>query len=267
MSTGATGTLRNMQGPGNASVAPSASAGIRHIELESAFNMRDIGGYPAAGGHVRWGRVFRADNLSRLTDDDCERMRQLGVTTVLDLRTTNELANGCFPVERIPVTFRHLPFLDEIPDPDRFRLAPGMLARQYLEIAEDAASQVGEALSLLAEDGATPAIIHCAAGKDRTGVLVAVLLALLGIDDAVIVADYALSAAAMTSLRASLVKKFPEGREVILAADEMFSAEPSNMERLLTELRERYGSVEAYAATAGAGPEIVEALRRQLIET
>ncbi len=239
----------------------------RHIPLEGAVNFRDLGGYKAADGRrIRWRTLFRADGLSRLTDPDRAAIRQLGVATVIDLRTTAELADGRFPVEDIPVGFHHLPLLDAMPDPDRFKMAPGMLGVQYLEMAKDAAPQIARALTIVAERQAHPVIVHCAAGKDRTGVLVAVLLGLLGVPEPTIVDDYALSEQAMAALRRRLIERYPEGRAVIEGADEMFSADPANIASLLAALDEDYGSVTDYAAAIGVGPDVVGGLREALLD-
>jgi protein tyrosine/serine phosphatase len=118
----------------------------------------------------------------------------------------------------------------------------------------------------VAKRHAHPVIVHCAAGKDRTGVLIAVLLGLLGVPDETIVADYALSAQAMTALRRKLIERHPEGEEVITRANELFSAAPSNITNLLEVLRERYGSITAYGEAAGIGPDVVASLRDVLLE-
>ena len=136
-------------------------------------------------------------------------IRKLGIATVIDLRTTFEVEGGRFPVDEIPVGFHHLPLLDEVPDPEAFKMAPGMLSTQYREMASDAAPQIGRVLSIVAERHAHPLIVHCTAGKDRTGVLVAVLLGLLGVPDEAIVEDYALSAGAMAALRQKLIERYP----------------------------------------------------------
>jgi protein-tyrosine phosphatase len=239
----------------------------RHIELEGAVNFRDLGGYRGAEGRtVRWRTLFRADGLSSLSERDRGVMRQLGVATVVDLRTSLEVDGGRFPVDEVPVAFHHLPLLETVPDPQSFALTPGLLASQYQEMARDASAQVATVLRLVASADTHPVIIHCTAGKDRTGVLVAVLLSLLGVDDETIIEDYALSAVAMGRLRQKLIEKYPDGRELIEKADAMFSAAPDNIAQLLASLRAEYGTVEAYAAGAGAGPEVVEGLRRHLLE-
>jgi protein-tyrosine phosphatase len=238
----------------------------RVIAMESTVNFRDVGGYRAGDHQVRWGAVYRADNVSRLTDADMTTVRELGITTVMDLRTSAEVQEGRFPTQDVPVVLHHLPLLDEVPDPNRFTMAPGMLATQYEEIARDAAPQIARALRLLAAPDTTPALVHCAAGKDRTGILIAILLELLGVDDEIIVADYALSGLAMGRLRSSLIRRYPEGKEIIEQADELFSAEPTNIAQLLTALRHQHGSVEEYARGAGAGENVVQSLREQLLE-
>jgi len=264
MSNGAVGMLGPV-GSQRAEVTDPADV-ERHVVLDGAVNFRDLGGYEGAGGrHVRWRTLFRADGLSALSERDRGVIRELGVATVVDLRTTTEYESGRFPIEAIPVGFHHLPLLDALPDPEKFKLTPGMLASQYREMTRDAAPQIARVLSIVATRETHPVIIHCTAGKDRTGVLVAVLLGLLGVDDETIVEDYALSAIAMRRLRDKLIERYPEGREMIEQADEMFSAAPENIIDLLAELRGQYGSIEAYAAAAGAGPDVVAGLRQHLL--
>jgi protein-tyrosine phosphatase len=111
-----------------------------------------------------------------------------------------------------------------------------------------------------------PAVFHCTAGKDRTGLLSAIVLSLLGVDEETVVADYALSGEAMGRLRDKIVSKYPDSKTLLDNLDEVFSAHPTKMVNLLAYLREHYGSVEAYAAGIGVPPEVVEALRAALVQ-
>ena len=239
----------------------------RMIALEGAVNFRDLGGYEAgAGNRTRWRTLFRADGLGELTDADISVLRALGIRTVIDLRSGSELERGRFDVGAHPVDFHHFPFIDELPDAQEFDRRPGLLGSQYQEILSDAGGQVLAALSVLAAPGALPAVFHCTAGKDRTGVLSALVLSLLGVDEPTVVADYALSGAAMTRLRAKLLVKYPDSRDVLENIDEVFSADPVQMEQLLDHIGEQYGSVAAYVDGLGAGPALVEGLRGALLE-
>ena len=239
----------------------------RMIVLEGAVNFRDLGGYEAGGGlRTRWRTLFRADGLGELTETDLSVLRDLGIRTVIDLRSGSELERGRFDVDAHPVAFHHFPFIDELPDAQDFDRRPGLLGSQYQEIVRDAGHQILAALDVLAAPDALPAVFHCTAGKDRTGVLSAIVLSLLGVDEPTVVADYALSGAAMQRLREKLIAKYPEGRETIENIDEVFSAEPAQMELLLDHVREHYGSVGAYVEGLGAERGLIEGLRAALLE-
>jgi protein-tyrosine phosphatase len=239
----------------------------RLIALEGAVNFRDLGGYAVGGGErTRWRTLFRADGLGELTGADLEVLRALGIRTVIDLRSGEELERGRFDVDAHPVAFHHFPFIRELPDAEEFDRRPGLLGAQYQEIVGGAGPQILAALEVLASPEALPAVFHCTAGKDRTGVLSAIVLSLLGVDEETVVADYALSGEAMRRLRAKLILKYPEGRETIENIDEVFSADPAQMRQLLTHVRAEYGSVEAYVAGLGGDANLVTSLRDALLE-
>jgi protein-tyrosine phosphatase len=239
----------------------------RHIPLEGAVNFRDLGGYLGADGQrVRWRRLFRADGLSSLSPTDLKIVADLGIRTVIDLRTAPEVQGGRFPVEAYPVTFVHVPFIDTLPDFEAFKRVPGMLASQYTDMVRDGTAHIKEILTILAREDTYPAVVHCTAGKDRTGVISAIVLSLLGVQRQEVIEDYALSGSAMQRLRAKLVGLYPEAEEAIGQADEMFSADPHNMVGLLEVLAEDHGSIERYVVDLGVPPQTVEALRALLLE-
>jgi protein-tyrosine phosphatase len=239
----------------------------RHIALEGAVNFRDLGGYATADGQrTRWRVLFRADGLGELTGTDLAVMAELGIRTVVDLRSGYEVEQSRFDVDAHPVSFHHFPFIDTLPDVEAWDRKPGLLGAQYKEMLDDAGHQILGALEVLAAPGARPAVFHCTAGKDRTGLLSAIVLSLLGVPEETVVADYALSGDAMERLRAKLILKYPDGKDVIADIDEVFSADPANMVRLFEHLRERYGSVAGYAAAIGVSDPLLAGLRDGLLE-
>lgn len=251
----------------------------RLVELEHVHNLRDLGGYPAADGRqTRWGRLFRADGLYRLswahvegTAADVARVRALGLHTVLDLRTDGELAErGRFPVEQIAVAFHHLPMIDVLWDPDD---GPGegqdeadFLLGQYRWMLEASGPRIAEAFHRLALPGALPAVFHCAAGKDRTGILAALVLAGLGVADEHVVHDYALTAAAMDRTRAWALRTSPEAAAGFASRPAAHhAADPRAMAALLAELHEGFGSVRAYLGTIGVTNAVLYRLEDELL--
>ena len=239
----------------------------RHLPLEGAVNFRDIGGYETAdGAHVRWGVIYRADGLSELESRDLELLQERGIATVIDLRTSFERENGAFPVETVPVSFHHLPLMETVPDFESFRTVPGFLSSTYVDMVEGAGGQIAQAIEIMADASNIPLVYHCAVGKDRTGVLTAILLGILGVPHETIVADYALSTLAMDKVRDRLIARYPEAEEQIREAKELLSAEPRNMEFLLTTIEQQWGSIEAYAHHLGISAETCTALRSALLE-
>ncbi len=252
----------------NPTPAPAAPAAFeRHIELEHALNFRDVGGYRSADGRsVRWRRLFRAGGLSELSAADLVVLRELGIRTVLDLRSTAEWQSGTFPVAELPVELHHLPIVEEILDPTRYSLPEGMLAARYQDYARLGAETIGRAISLVAEPGGQPVVVHCLAGKDRTGVVIALVLSLLGVDDGAIAEDYALSNLAMAALRARAEARPERPLRSDAVSNEVFSAKPSNIHSLFEALRASHGSVEEYVIASGVKPEAIDALRDSLLE-
>jgi protein-tyrosine phosphatase len=240
----------------------------RQIELEGCHNFRDLGGYPAAGGKsVRWRTLFRADGLHDLTQRDVLHLRgELGLGEVVDLRSSGEVElDGRGLLAREPIRIQHLPLFDgrvargSRPPPE---LSLGQLYLLTLERAGGAFARV-----LLALAGArSPAVFHCSAGKDRTGMVSALVLGLLDVEDEVIVADYAATREHLDAIVARLTSS--RGYDGVFAElpPETLHAEPRSMLELLGGLRERWGGARGYARAVGVDDASVERLRTHLLE-
>lgn len=241
----------------------------RLIDLEGCFNFRDLGGYPAADGRtVRWRRLFRSDGLHHLTPDDVGRITgELFIGHVLDLRSTGELrAEGRGRLADAPLRFHHLPLFDgEIPEDQRRAAGEISLADRYFLMAEYARAPIARVIATIAGSRA-PVVYHCAAGKDRTGVVSAILLGLLGVRDEIIVADYAATQENLDSIVERLLSA--SGYEEMLATlpADTLHARPETMVDLLASLRKKYGSVEGYARDIGVTQESVQHLRDRLLD-
>jgi protein tyrosine/serine phosphatase len=239
----------------------------RHVEFDSVFNFRDLGGYATGDGRaVRWRIAYRADGVHRLGVDE---LGSLGIKTVVDLRTKGEIdERGRFTHDSIG--YHHLPLLESIWDRSQYPDDAGALrylADRYAEMLDEGAPAIRRALHLLADPDAVPLVFHCAAGKDRTGVVAAVTLSLLGVSDDDIASDYALSRAGMDRMSAWLKETYPEYAEEMATQPTAFLDSPTDaMHLFLAELREQFGSVEEYAVTVDMTDDDVERLRANLLE-
>jgi protein-tyrosine phosphatase len=177
----------------------------RKLPLEGPRNFRDLGGYPTREGRrVRWGQVFRADSLAELTERDIAYLERLGLARVIDLRGDEEVRESPNRLAgRAGFTYLRRPTGDEGLTPGEWarrfeagefgEIDASWLVRGYLRTLDERPHKIGAVLRELA-GAKSPAVFHCTAGKDRTGVISALLLLLLGVPRGVVVGDYSLTA-------------------------------------------------------------------------
>lgn len=243
----------------------------RRLPFAGVFNFRDLGGYVGAGGRpIRWRTLYRADALHRLTDTELDELGGLGVRSVLDLRTAGEVAKGRIEAHHLGIAHHHLPVLDETWTPqdlDPEAAAEEVLGSLYVQMLDIGAPALAGAFELLADPANVPAVFHCAAGKDRTGVLAALVLEVLGVRDEVIVADYALTAHAMELLVEKLKVDAPDSLTAMNDQPAAYLAAPAGaMEHFLRELRARFGSAVGYAHQIGVGDDVLDSVRASLLQ-
>ena len=252
-------------------LANLASDPVRLVALEAVHNFRDLGGYRTADGRTTlWRTLFRADGLYRLTPTDVATLEPLGLRTVIDLRSDTELdERGRFPVEAHPVVFHHLPIVDATwADLDRpaYERDEDFLIWAYHEMLSVGAPRFAKAFDALAEPGALPAVFHCAAGKDRTGLLAALLLGSLGVSHDDIVADYELTVEGMARFRIWADREFPEWAARMASMPAAFGAAlPEAMREIIDELCAEHGSIRNYVRSIGVSDETLATLESVLL--
>ncbi|SEP05684.1 tyrosine-protein phosphatase [Trujillonella endophytica] len=241
---------------------------------EGVLNFRDLGGLPVAGGgRVRTGRLFRSATPQLMTPSDLDELRsRVGLRTVLDLRFAKEsAAGGSGLLAGSGIAVVNIPFRVPRPaDPNTpvGEQAPaqlsGILGPFYLGMLELSAERIARAVRLLLDDG-MPALFHCAAGKDRTGILAALLLSTVGVPDDVVVADYVRTNESLDRMLAQL-------RSLDFYADQMHLREPQRntvdggvMEVFLDGLRRTHGSARGYLLSAGLLEDELADLRDRLV--
>jgi len=244
--------------------------GDRYVRFEACFNFRDIGGYETVDGQrVRWGAVFRSDSLHRLTATDLKIAMVLGLRTVVDLRSTAELEQQGRFARADDVAFHHLPLFeqDSLPfkpaEPEDPEPPPG---EDYVAIATTGSSSIAETLRVIAE-GDHSVVFHCAAGKDRAGILAALVLSILGVPEESIAADYHLSERALAPSLAWAEANNPEmAAEIATLPGWLLRAPVPVMRAFLHILRSRHGSIGGFLAEAGVDRDVAAALRARLLE-
>ena len=243
----------------------------RRIDIEGAWNVRDIGGYQTSNGkRVRMRTFFRADSLHQLTGKDQQLLLGYGLRSVIDLRQSHELAD--FPdvfAASTAVSYHHIDVIGG--KPIHYSPVVGTPAddiqMSYCAWLEQRQAQVGRVLATMAEPGALPALYHCAGGKDRTGVTTALLLEIAGVPEETIAEDYGLTARYLWERW----KVDMPGLEADynLQGWRDYQREfcpPDGMRKVLAFLKDRYGGAEGYARDAGLTDRQIEGLREALVE-
>jgi protein-tyrosine phosphatase len=250
------------------------TVGSRFLSLQGPFNFRDLGGYRTADGHhVVWGKLFRSNGLDSLTEDDQKTLQAIHLGHVFDLRGDNEVKTNPDRLEHCPsIGYTRLPIESSggLPKLHSNQEAEALFAAGYPIFAEQKAKTVfGPWLKALANGDPQPSVVHCAAGKDRTGVASAILLRLLGVDGQTVVADYSLTnLIAGEYLKQDAKQKTPlPGGLTLEELKPLSYAYPHAMELTLNALEKKFGSIEGYAKEAcGLTDDDIKALRAQYLE-
>jgi protein-tyrosine phosphatase len=242
----------------------------RDLVWDGLLNVRDLGGQPTEdGGETRFGEIVRADTVRRLTDEGWQELLDYGIRTVVDLRTDRERAED--PPADIPVEVVHVQTLEEGGDVAAEVEAAAENAPDYASATRDVyliflerfRSNFARAVAEVAGANEGGVLVHCAGGKDRTGLVTAFLLRLAGVPVEDIAADYALSEQRLRPRHeAWLAEAETEAERERLRR--ITATPPAAMVGVLEELDRRYGSVEGYLRAGGAPADIGERVRARL---
>lgn len=267
---------------------PNEFAHERVIHLKGTTNTRDIGGYQNSDMHtLRWGQIIRSDNLSRLTAGDFQELEKIGLKTVIDLRTQKEHDQS--PTAWTgdnPPRFFHFPVGDS--DNDWFTAQRKMMKRNrftqeqalehmiegYRTFAEEGTSSYRKLMEVVLDESNWPVLIHCSAGKDRSGIAVALILEALGVDRETIMEEYLLTNEisrieekavflSKESRNSSRGNKFSKGTPAS-AWLPIVGVDTRMLEAFYVTVDEKYGSMDEYLAELGVDRDARGALAASL---
>jgi protein tyrosine/serine phosphatase len=251
---------------------PDAGTGEQRLHrLEGVYNLRDLGGLPTEDGRTTVpGRVFRSDSLQSVSARDVALLHDtLGVRSLIDLRGEDEvLAEGRGALVERGVRYTNLPLVQEdgslvsyLEDSRTVDLVP-----RYLSYLDSPGRTMLRALELISDAETAPTVFFCAAGKDRTGVLSALVLRLVGVQPEAVINDYLLSAeSAETILRERLMPSPTYAHHIATLPREVYTAEAETMRRFLAALDDEHGGAERWARDQGLPQQVVDRLRAALL--
>jgi len=242
----------------------------RDLIWDGCLNVRDLGGHAVAGGgETQFGRIVRADTVRRLSAEGWRALVDYGIRTIIDLRTDEERAAD--PPAELPVEVLHVKFMDDTPEvfaeADAASLAaPDLVAATrdvYLIFLEAFHRNIAAVIEAVADAPEGGVVVHCAGGKDRTGLTVALLLRLAGVAVDDIAADYALSEERLRPRHERWLAEAAD-KEERERLRRMTVTPFASMVGVLEELERRHGSVQAFLVSGGASAGIAERIRTRL---
>jgi protein-tyrosine phosphatase len=231
------------------------------LDWPNCLNARDLGGLPTGDGRrIRSGALIRTDRLSELTPAGVQLVRDHGVSRIIDLRTIGEVEESPGPFAGDPI-LRHVSFIDETVTDS---IDGETLIEVYRQSLERNGRSIAAAFDAMVSAPPGGVLVHCHAGKDRTGVLVALALQVSGVPDDEIVADYALSGDFLRAVHEAYLATLTDEQERTWA-DDMRGCRAETMADLLSYLDDRHGGARSYLSSIGVGDDSLAALRRRLV--
>lgn len=195
----------------------------RHLPLEGGYNFRDLGGYRTSDGrYVKWGKVFRTDDMHHLTETDLDYLASLDIHTVIDFRSKEEISAGADKLPSttqnhilLPIIPGNLTGINDIEQLDSIKSIE-LMKNMYISLCseEQIIEQYKRFFMFLQDEEKLPLSFHCTAGKDRTGLGAALFLYSLGVEEEVIIEDFLLSNKYLEKKYADLIAQHPEMRPV-----------------------------------------------------
>ena len=241
-----------------------------HVNVDGCFNVRDAGGWPTVDGRrMRTGVLYRADDPVRLTDEGRAAIAHLELRAVIDLRQQAQVDRGHLCGDA--TITHHIPLVDrviDIDDPPQLEQAAD-LVDLYEDMVERGAAQLVRAVDTVSEhiaDGAV--LVHCVAGKDRTGLVVALIQSAIGVTIGSIIEEYALSDAPTQRRRSAMIAEPMSGDPPVGRSPALLWTAPAETMRLFTgRVIELHGSLDAWPGAIGVPPETIARLRDALLSS
>lgn len=246
------------------------------MNLKSVMNFRDVGGIPTySNGKIKHGLIFRSATVDRIKREDIVYLRALNIRTIIDLRAPKEISKRKRLIDEVTILSFPLDFNQTTRDrlkpylykKDSEKILADISNQLYLDILDAAAPVFRQIMELLLSEDRAPVLIHCHAGKDRTGIIVALILLALGTERKLIIDDFLKSNEALIPYfkKMLLIRKiislgyFPSERML-----NVITVKQRNIDSIIDRVQNHYGGIEGYLASAGFQVSHLEDLRKKL---
>lgn len=227
----------------------------RRYILENIVNCRDLGGYPSKYGCTKFGRFIRGGTVDRPTESDISTLRELNISTVIDLRGDFEFDNQPNDMERLTDNVNHVSLYElNVAEAKDMKMT---ITEVYEYIVDNYKENICKALKAIANAPEGAVLYHCFLGKDRTGILSMLLLTIAGVSEDDIVADYQLTYTYLENYIHTHADSLWDTNA------EMHYSLPQTMRTLISYVKEKYGSIDDYIKLTGIGDEEIEKIRRR----
>ena len=240
--------------------------GKNTFKLESTPNFRDLGGYNSSlGGHVKEGALYRSNSLAMLSDEDIKLILEKGIRTVIDLRTDFEIHRGQSRLKDVEgVGYYKISLIDNVHSQDHKTFEKNMpksMGELYKNLLDNSSHSIVKVFDIILENSDSAVVFNCTAGKDRTGVIAALILDLLCVDKKDIVEDYTITEKLMESVTLKFKQDYKEatGKAV---PDYLFESRQESIEEFLDHLYDKYTNAEGYLIKSGFGKEKIDKFRK-----
>jgi protein-tyrosine phosphatase len=244
----------------------------RRLAIAGTYNVRDLGGYSCGSGQTQWRRIWRADGLHRVPPEGAAQLFDAGVRTVIDLRHGHELEDAPNPFRNHPeVDYIAIPMFDQLVPPG---VADATAERRsdvlfvlYCMALEERQDAILKVLTTIAHAREGAVLFHCTGGKDRTGIIAALILAVADVETASIVADFALTKIAIAPMVEKILAEATAHGKDVTSWIPFLGCEAQTMQSMLEYIHEKYVSVTDYLRRIGMDAQTIERLRLRLVGT
>jgi len=243
----------------------------RHLALSGAYNFRDLGGYRTrSGATTKWRRIIRADSPHRLSKQDIDKLLGQGLTSVIDMRSNNEIKSAPNPFAvHSRVNYQNIGLFDHLapnamPDDNR-RPSNDPLLDFYVTTLANRQSAIRDVLNAIATAQKGAVMFHCTAGKDRTGLISALLLGLVEVKEEEIISDYVQTKPLITELVREFLELAKRNGADLTSYRPLLECNPDTMRKVMQHIKDRYNSVPDFLTEIGLQPISITLLKTRLL--